>query len=62
MIYYYYFPCSKLFTAQKIRNNIVESPFGKTGVRTLQKNDLRFEPIVEIHIGFLLEFDKYSSE
>ena len=59
MIYYYYFPCSNLFSAQKIRNNIVEAPFGKTGVSTEQKNDLRFEPIFEIKIGFMLEFDKY---
>ena len=47
---------------QKIINNTVEAPFGKTSVSTEQKNDSRVKPIVESNIGFMLEFEKYSSD
>ena len=46
------FPCLNIFRAQKIRNNIVEAPFGIPGTSTGCQNDLRVKPIVETEIGF----------
>ena len=56
------FPCSDLFPAQKIRNNIKEAPFGIPGASTEPENNLRVKTILEIKIGFLLEIDRYSCE
>ena len=55
------FLLSDLFPDQKIRNNTVEASFCIPGVSTEHKNDLRVKPIVKSDIGFLLEFDWYSS-
>ena len=43
-------------SSTKIKNNIVEAPFGVPVVSTEPEKDLRFNPIVERDIGFLLEF------
>ena len=40
----------------------VEVPFGILDASTERQNDLRFKPIVESDIGFLLEFDQYSGD
>ena len=46
----------------KIRNNTVEIPFFIPGASNERQSDLRGNPIVESEIGFLLEFDRYSSD
>ena len=51
-----------IFTSQKIRNITVEAPFGITDVSNERQNDLRVKPIVERKIGFLLKFERYSSD
>ena len=51
-----------LFPAHKIRNNTVEAPFGVPGAITEPNNELRVKLIVESEIGFLLEFNWYSSD
>ena len=56
------FPCSNIFPAQKIINNTVEASFVIPGTSIEPENDLRFKAIVEGEIGFLLEFDRYSSD
>ena len=48
-------------TKKKNRNKTVESPFVIPGVSNKQQINLRVKPIVESEIGFLLEFDRYSS-
>ena len=45
------FPCSDLFQAQKIINNIEEAPFCSTET----KNNLRVKTVIEREIGFLFE-------
>ena len=56
------FPCLNLFPAQKIINNTEEAPFGIRDVSTEWKNNLRFKPILEGKIGFLLGSNWYSSD
>ena len=56
------FPCLNIFTAQKIRKNTAETPFGIHGASTERQNNLRFKTIVDGKISFILEFDRYSSD
>ena len=49
-----------LFPTQNIRKNTEEASFGIPGASTEPKNDLKFNPIVESEIVFLLEIDVYS--
>ena len=58
----FFSPCLNIFPSQKIRNNIVEAPFGIPYSRTERQKELRVMPIVDSKIGFLLEFDRYSSD
>ena len=46
----------------KTINNTVEAPFGIRDVSTEWKNNLRFKPILEGKIGFLLGSNWYSSD
>ena len=52
----------KYISITKIRNNIVEAPFGIPGVSTENDKILRIKPIVESDIGFLLEIYRYSCD
>ena len=47
---------------EKNRDKTVEVPFVISGVTTKWKRSLRVEKIVESEIGFLLEFERNSSE
>ena len=62
LITYYWVSVIEHISGKKIRNNTVEAPFVIPGVSTKWKSDLRFRPIVESEIGFLLEFDRYSND
>ena len=56
------FPCSNIFPAQKIRNKTDESPFGIPGASNETEKNLRFKPVVESDIEFLLEIEWYSCD
>ena len=49
-------------SGKKIRKNTEEAPYFIPGASTEPNNNLRFNPFVEIKIGFLLEVDCYSCE
>ena len=59
--HFLFFSCLNLFLAPKLRNKGVYAPFDITGVSNERKEHLRVKPIIERNIGFLLEFDQYSS-
>ena len=44
----------EIITSTKLINNTEEATFGILGVSTEHKNNLRFEPIVESKICFML--------
>ena len=46
----------------KNRKKIVEEPFVIPVASTDQQRDLRFKPIFESEIGFMLEFEQYASD
>ena len=50
-----------LFPSQKMRKNTIYAPFDKAGASTEKQKCLNINPVPESDIGFLLEFDQYSS-
>ena len=50
------------FSSTKITNKTVEVPFVIPGAIIEHQSDLRVKPIVDSEIGFLLEFEWYSSD
>ena len=60
--YLFLFSIFESISSTKIRNKRIEVPFFIPGVSTERKRHFRFKPIVDSDIGFLLEFNWYSSE
>ena len=56
------FLCLNIFPAQKIRNKTVEVIFAIPGASTERQINLRVKPNFESEIGFVLEFNSFSSE
>ena len=52
----------KFTSSTKLRNNIEEALFGIPDASTEAEKDLRFKPIVESEIFFLLVIDQYSCD
>ena len=61
MTYYWVYMIEPTYS-KKIRNKEVETSFGIPCASTEPENDLRVKLIVDSNIGFLLEFNRYSSE
>ena len=59
LITLYWVSMLEYIPSTKIRSNTEEALFGIPGASTEINNSLRFNPIIEICIGFLLEVYQY---